>query len=61
MTYEHLLIEIQDQIGWIKINRPKKLNALNQAVLQELHHVFAVLEKDNAVRIIVLTLSLIHI
>ena len=55
MTYEHLLIEIQDQIGWIKINRPKKLNALNQAVLQELHHVFVALEKDNSVRIIVLT------
>ena len=55
MTYEHLLIEIQEQIGWIKINRPKKLNALNQAVLQELHHVFVALEKDNSVRIIVLT------
>lgn len=55
MTYEHLLIEIQDQIGWIKINRPKKLNALNQVVLQELHHVFMAFEKDNSVRIIVLT------
>ena len=31
-------IEVQDSIGWIKINREKKLNALNRELIDESHN-----------------------
>ena len=55
MTFEHLLVEKQDKIAWISLHRPKKLNALNEALLKELHQLFRALEKDTEIRVIVLT------
>ena len=55
MEYHNLLIEQHDKIAWISLNRPKKLNALNKALLEELHHVFSVLKADDTIRVIVLT------
>jgi len=36
MAYENLLVDISDRIATITINRPKSLNALNRATMQEL-------------------------
>ncbi len=36
MTYTTLLLDLQDGIATITINRPEKLNALNAAVIEEL-------------------------
>lgn len=55
MEYHNLLIERHDKIAWISLHRPKKLNALNKALLKELHQVFSVLKDDDAIRVIVLT------
>ena len=55
MRFNHLIVEIQDKIAWISINRPKKLNALNREVLEELNTLFVALNNDAAVRIIILT------
>jgi len=55
MTYANLLIELKDAVGWIRINRPDKLNALNRETLQELHEAFRSLGENPQVRIIVLT------
>jgi len=55
MTFEHLLVEKQDKIAWISLHRPKKLNALNAALLEELQLLFTSLEKDNSIRVIILT------
>lgn len=55
MTYKHLLIEKQDRIAWININRPTKLNALNGEVLEELHAAFSAIKADEEVRVVVLT------
>jgi enoyl-CoA hydratase len=52
---KNILLAISDRVAWIKINRPKKLNALNAAVLQELHETFTALKDNDAVRIVVLT------
>lgn len=48
-------IEIQDNIGWIKINREKKLNALNRSLIDELQDRLLDFQKDASVRVIILT------
>jgi enoyl-CoA hydratase len=55
MSYKNLLVEIDNKIATVYINRPKKLNALNKETLSELHNAFKTLKKDNSVRVIVLT------
>ncbi|CAM3656511.1 Enoyl-CoA hydratase/isomerase [Flavobacterium saliperosum S13] len=55
MNYENILIEKENGIAVITINRPTKLNALNKATIEELHHGFGGLENDPAVKVIVIT------
>ena len=55
MSTTNLQLRIQDQVAWIQIDRPTKLNALNKAVLEELHQVFSELRLDTSVGVIVLT------
>lgn len=52
---ENILIEKQDAIAIITINRPTKLNALNQATIQELHDGFKLLNDDQSVKAIIIT------
>lgn len=42
-------------MGWITIQRPDKLNALNQEVLEELHNAFLYLKNLDEVRVVLLT------
>ncbi|NDI98628.1 enoyl-CoA hydratase [Flavobacterium sp. LaA7.5] len=55
MNYENILTEIADGLGLITINRPTKLNALNKATIEELHHAFKALNDDAAVKVIIVT------
>ena len=55
MDPKNILIEIEDQIGLITINRPKKLNALNRATIEELHHAFKDLDENEDVRLVIIT------
>ncbi len=55
MTYSTLLVENRDGIAWITVNRPDKLNALNDAVITELGRVADQITDDDAVRGIILT------
>ena len=55
MNYENILSSTENNIATITINRPTKLNALNKATIQELHHAFNTLELDPNVRAIILT------
>ena len=55
MTYDTLLVEIAGPVARVTINRPEKLNALNDAVIHELDEAFAALESDADVRGILLT------
>ena len=52
---ENILIEKQDNIAVITINRPTKLNALNKATIQELHDGFKVLNEDKSVKAVIIT------
>jgi enoyl-CoA hydratase len=55
LTYETLLVERQDAIVLVTLNRPKALNALNALMVQELADCFRELDADNTVHAIVLT------
>lgn len=55
MPYENLLFEKKDAIAYVIINRPKVLNALNSATMQELRAVFTELKDDRAIRAVILT------
>jgi len=55
MQYENLLIKSEANVAVITINRPTKLNALNKATIEELHHAFKELDKDKNVKVIILT------
>lgn len=55
MNYENILISTEGPIAMVTINRPSKLNALNVATIQELHHAFNTLELDAEIRVVILT------
>ena len=55
MSTSNLLIELNGPVAWLTINRPDKLNALNQATLSELAKAFERLRNDSKVRVVVLT------
>ena len=55
MSYQTLLLETRDNIARLTINRPDKLNALNDTVVSELAAAAAVLKADREVRGVILT------
>lgn len=55
MHYNNLLVEFQDSITTIIINRPKKLNALNQETIAELHKAIKVGNADTNTKVIIIT------
>jgi len=54
MTYESLIVEREDNVGIITLNRPPA-NPINGSVLDELDAVLTEWEKDKAVRAIIIT------
>ncbi|HLX83453.1 MAG TPA: enoyl-CoA hydratase-related protein [Terriglobales bacterium] len=55
MTYENILLEKKNWIAYVTINRPKVLNALNSATIEELRSVFHEVKSDDSVRVVILT------
>jgi 2-(1,2-epoxy-1,2-dihydrophenyl)acetyl-CoA isomerase len=55
MAFEHLLLEVADDIATVTLNRPEKLNALNRALQQEILEVCAALKQDDGVRAVIFT------
>jgi enoyl-CoA hydratase len=55
MTFDNLLIERDDAVAIVTLNRPKVLNALNSQTLTELARAMAAFKDDAGVRAIVLT------
>jgi enoyl-CoA hydratase len=54
-SYETILVEREDGVALVTLNRPKVLNALNQLMISELRAALAQLENDAAVRVVILT------
>jgi enoyl-CoA hydratase len=55
MPYENLIVELQGNIAVIKFNRPKALNALNSATLDDLAAACIELDNDESVRVVIVT------
>ena len=47
MDYQNIIFAVEDGIATITINRPKALNALNQATVSELKDVVEKIAADN--------------
>lgn len=55
MVYENLLVSKEEHVGTVRLNRPKVLNALNSQLLLELVNALEELDKDENLRVIILT------
>jgi enoyl-CoA hydratase len=55
MNYQEIISELKENILYVTINRPQKLNALNAAVLTELADVVSYATNDDEVRCVLLT------
>src|SRR3974377_2353191 len=54
-NFQNLHYETKNNIPYIPIDRPKVLNALNMATMEELRQAFASAEDDAEVRVVILT------
>lgn len=54
-AYTTILVERDEQVAVVKLNRPEVLNALNLRMIDELEEAFGSLDSDDTVRAVVLT------
>jgi enoyl-CoA hydratase/carnithine racemase len=55
MDYTTITFTTEGPIGLLTLNRPAKLNALNQAMIEELDHLLGVLSMNRDIRVVILT------
>jgi enoyl-CoA hydratase/carnithine racemase len=55
MTFSNILFEKKNSIAYVTVNRPKVLNALNMATMEELRAAFHDIKNDPSVRAVILT------
>jgi len=54
MTYQNILVETRERVGFIRLNRPKQLNALNDALADELDAALRGFDTDDAISVVVI-------
>lgn len=52
--YQTIRVAVEDQVARLELHRPERINALNKAMLLEINAALDALERDPAVRVIVL-------
>ena len=55
MTYENILVEKKNSVAYVTVNRPKVLNALNMATMEELRAAFTDIKNDASIRAAIMT------
>ena len=55
MVYEMILVETRGRVGLVRLNRPKQLNALNDALMNELGDALAGFDADEGIGAMVVT------
>jgi 2-(1,2-epoxy-1,2-dihydrophenyl)acetyl-CoA isomerase len=52
---QHIRVQVHDGVGWIQLNRPEKMNAIGALTRKQLGDAIKQAERDEAVRVVVLT------
>jgi len=55
MNFENILLDKKNSIAYITVNRPKVLNALNMATMEELRAAFTDAKNDSSIRVVIMT------
>ena len=55
MAYENIIVDIEDNVCLVRLDRPEAMNALNMAMLRELGAALGEAQKNDKVRAIVIT------
>src|SRR6202048_934498 len=55
MNFENILLEKKNAIAYVTVNRPKVLNALNMATMEELRTAFHDIKNDKGIRVVIFT------
>jgi enoyl-CoA hydratase/carnithine racemase len=55
MNFENILVENKNSIAYVTVNRPKVLNALNMATMDDLRAAFHDIKNDKGIRVVILT------
>jgi enoyl-CoA hydratase len=54
MAYQNILVETRERVGFIRLNRPQRLNALNDALADELGDALRTFDGDEGISAIVI-------
>ncbi|GGE26256.1 enoyl-CoA hydratase/isomerase family protein [Psychroflexus planctonicus] len=55
MNFENIILQVEEKVAKLVINRPKKLNALNRATLEEIHNALQACKINEDVKVVVIT------
>jgi len=55
MNFENIILEKKALIAYVTVKRPKMLNALNMATMEELRAAFHDIKNDAAIRVVIFT------
>ena len=55
MTYENIIYEVEGDVGIVRFNRPKALNAVNTEMVKELDDALIRVKGDSNIRVLILT------
>ena len=55
MPYENIILEIEEQVAVVTLNRPDKLNAISSELHEEIMQVCRQLGEDDGVRVVIWT------
>ncbi|MEE9431121.1 MAG: enoyl-CoA hydratase-related protein, partial [Melioribacteraceae bacterium] len=55
MNFNNLIFSTQNKISTVVVNRPEKLNALNEETFNELFELFTYLKKDTNTNVVIIT------
>ncbi|MEZ0167680.1 p-hydroxycinnamoyl CoA hydratase/lyase [Microvirga sp. TS319] len=55
MSWKNVLVDFEDGVAWVTLNRPEKRNAMNPELNREMVEILDALETDDRCRVLVLT------
>ena len=54
-NYNNLIVEVENKIALVTLNRPQALNALNKDLLDDISNFFTNADSDSEIRVVILT------